>query len=199
MRQAKTATSVAWRYVAFAFILLPCTSCGTSSPLLAPPTHAGASGDPKRARGLALEALGVLESDPTKAEKLLQSALKADPFDGPAHNNLGVLFLRQSKLYEAASEFEQARKLMPGNPDPRLNLGLTFEKAGLYERAFNAYDAALEASPTHIRTTQAIARLTLRTGRTNARLSGMLEEIALRGETSIWRSWAKEQLSRLKH
>jgi tetratricopeptide (TPR) repeat protein len=150
------------------------------------------------AHGLTLEALGVLESDPAKAEELLQSALKADPFDGPAHNNLGVLFLRQSKLYEAASEFEQARKLMPGNPDPRLNLGLTFEKAGLYERAFDAYDAALEASPTHIRTIQAIASLTLRSGRTNVRLTGMLEDIALRGETSIWRNWAKEQLSRLK-
>jgi hypothetical protein len=157
-----------------------------------------ASGDPQMAHGLTLEALGVLESDPAKAEELLQSALKADPFDGPAHNNLGVLFLRQSKLYEAASEFEQARKLMPGNPDPRLNLGLTFEKAGLYERAFDAYDAALEASPTHIRTIQAIASLTLRSGRTNVRLTGMLEDIALRGETSIWRNWAKEQLSRLK-
>ena len=157
-----------------------------------------ASGDPM-ARGLTLEALGVLESDPVKAEELLQSALKADPFDGPAHNNLGVLFLRQSKLYEAASEFEQARKLMPGNPDPRLNLGLTFEKAGLYERAFNAYDAALEASPTHIRTIQAVASLALRTGRASVRLTGMLEDIALRGETSTWRNWAKEQLSRLRH
>jgi len=157
-----------------------------------------ASGDPM-ARGLTLEALGVLESDPVKAEELLQSALKADPFDGPAHNNLGVLFLRQSKLYEAASEFEQARKLMPGNPDPRLNLGLTFEKAGLYERAFNGYDAALEASPTHIRTIQAVASLTLRTGRASVRLTGMLEDIALRGETSTWRNWAKEQLSRLRH
>jgi Tfp pilus assembly protein PilF len=166
-------------------------------------THADAvpnvaSSDPM-ARGLTLEALGVLESDPVRAEELLQSALKADPFDGPAHNDLGVLYLRQSKLYEAANEFEQARKLMPGNPDPRLNLGLTFERAGLNERAFSAYDAALEASPTHIRTIQAVASLTLRTDRTNARLTGMLEDIALRGETSIWRNWAKEQLSRLKH
>jgi tetratricopeptide (TPR) repeat protein len=156
------------------------------------------SGDPKRAHGLALEALGVIDSDPVKAEQLLQSAVKADPFNGPAHNDLGVLYLRQSKLYEAASEFELARKLMPGNPDPRLNLGLTFEKAGVYERAFNAYDAALEASPAHIRTIEAVARLTLRTGRTNDRLTEMLEDIALRGESANWRNWAKEQLSRAK-
>src|ERR1051326_6844899 len=98
------------------------------TPARGPPTHDVTSGDPKRAHGLALEALGVIDSDPVKAEQLLQSAVKADPFNGPAHNDLGVLYLRQSKLYEAASEFELARKLMPGNPDPRLNLGLTFEK-----------------------------------------------------------------------
>jgi len=197
MNRAKTATSVAMRYVIFAFAWLPCTSCSTAPPRV-PPTHDVTSGDPKRAHGLALDALGVIDSDPVKAEQLLQSAVKADPFNGPAHNDLGVLYLRQSKLYEAASEFELARKLMPGNPDPRLNLGLTFEKAGVYERAFNAYDAALEASPAHIRTIEAVARLTLRTGRTNDRLSEMLEDIALRGETGNWRSWAKEQLSRLK-
>jgi Flp pilus assembly protein TadD len=163
-----------------------------------PPTHAGTGGDPKRAHRLAMDALDVMETNPARAEELLQLALKADPYDGPAHNDLGVLFLRQSRLYEAATEFEVARKLMPGSPDPRLNLGLTFEKAGLYERAFTAYDAALETSPAHIRTIEAIARLTLRTGRTNDRLSGLLEDIALRGETSNWRSWAKEQMSRLK-
>jgi Flp pilus assembly protein TadD len=162
------------------------------------PTHAGTGGNPKRAHALATEAVGVMESDPARAEDLLHSALKADPYDGPAHNDLGVLCLRQSRLYEAATEFEMARKLMPGSPDPRLNLGLTFERAGLYERAFTAYDAALEALPTHIRTIEAIARLTLRTGRTSDRLPGMLEDIALRGETINWRSWAKEQMSRLK-
>lgn len=197
MSGTRSAASVATRCLIFALAWLPCASCSTTPPRV-PPTHDVTSGDPKRAHGLALEALGVIDSDPVKAEQLLQSAVKADPFNGPAHNDLGVLYLRQSKLYEAASEFELARKLMPGNPDPRLNLGLTFEKAGVYERAFNAYDAALEASPAHIRTIEAVARLTLRTGRTNDRLTEMLEDIALRGESANWRNWAKEQLSRAK-
>jgi Flp pilus assembly protein TadD len=198
MSPAKIAVLPALRCAVVAFLLLPCTSCGPSSSSMARPNHEVTSADPKTARGLAFEALGVIDSDSVKAEQLLQSALKADPYDGPAHNDLGVLCLRQSRLYEAANEFELARKLMPGSPDPRLNLGLTFERAGLYERAFTAYDAALEASPTHIRTIEAIARLTLRTGRTSDRLTGMLEDIALRGETTSWRSWAKEQLSRLR-
>ena len=186
------------KYLGFVFVVVVCASCAATSAQLPRPTHAGAGGNPKRANALATEALSMIDSDPARAEELLHSALKADPFDGPAHNDLGVLYLRQARLYEAATEFEAARKLMPGSPDPRLNLGLTFERAGLYERAFTAYDSALETWPTHIRTTEAIARLTLRTGRTSERLPAMLEEIALRGETADWRSWAKEQMSRLK-
>jgi Flp pilus assembly protein TadD len=154
--------------------------------------------DPNRAHDLTLEALGFIEADPGKAEQLLQEALKVDLYHGPAHNDLGVLYLRQSRLYEAANEFELARKLMPGNPEPRLNLGLTLEKAGQYELAFDAYNAALEVSPAHIRSMQAIARLRLRTGQKDERLMGMLAEISLRGETREWRDWAQEQLSRLR-
>ena len=186
------------KYLGFVFVVIVCASCAASSAQLPRPTHAGTGGNPKRANALATEALSMIDSDPARAEELLHSALKADPFDGPAHNDLGVLYLRQARLYEAATEFEAARKLMPGSPDPRLNLGLTFERAGLYERALTAYDSALETWPTHIRTTEAIARLTLRTGRTSERLPAMLEAIALRGETADWRSWAKEQMSRLK-
>jgi len=197
MNKAMGPTPFAIKCLGIAFVWITCASCAASSSMSGP-THAGTGGNPKRAHALATEALGVFESNPAKAEDLLHSALKADPYDGPAHNDLGVLCLRQSRLYEAATEFEVARKLMPGSPDPRLNLGITFERAGLYERAFTAYDAALEVWPTHIRTIQAIARLTLRTGRTSDRLPGLLEDIALRGETSNWRGWAKEQMSRLK-
>lgn len=185
------------RYVASAFALfscaLSCTSSAARSPLLDETNR-----DPQEARALTLEALDAIEDDPKRAEELLNAALKADLYYGPAHNDLGVLYLRQSRLYEAANEFESARKLMPGDPETRLNLGLTLEKAGLYERAFEAYSAALEVSPTHIRTIQASARLTLRTGRKNDRLMGMLEDISLRGETGHWRRWAQEQMSRLK-
>ena len=138
---------------ASAFALLFCISACASSPASAIQHDP----DPKLAHELTLQALDVIESDRARAEALLIAALNADLYHGPAHNDLGVLYLRQSRLYEAANEFELARKLMPGTPDPRLNLGLTLEKAGLYQRAFEAYNAALEVSPAHIRTIQAIA------------------------------------------
>ena len=43
--------------------------------------------------------------------------------------------VEEAGLYDAAAEFEWARKLMPGHPDPRLNLAITLERAGREEGA----------------------------------------------------------------
>ena len=158
-------------------------------------------GDAKRNPTLAEEtnrrAAELMSSDAEQAEALLREALTADIFHGPAHNNLGVLHLRQNNLYEAAHEFEWARKLMPGNPDPRLNLGLTLERARRYDKASDAYHSALEIAPEHVPTMQALARLALRHARREDNLRAMLEVISLRGETEEWRAWAGQQLARL--
>lgn len=151
-----------------------------------------------KAQELTRQAADLIECEPVKAEELLRQALAADIFHGPAHNDLGVLMLRKHMYYEAASEFEWARKLMPGHPDPRMNLGLTLEKAGRIEEALCNYNAALEAYPGHIPTMQAMARLQLRHGRIDDQTKRMLQEIALAGETQHWREWAQMQLIRLE-
>ncbi len=79
------------------------------------------------------EAADLIYDDPERAEELLRDALTADLYYGPAHNNLGGVFLEKGRLYEAANEFEWARKLMPGKPDPRMSLALTLEVAGRVE------------------------------------------------------------------
>src|SRR5215813_9772856 len=84
----------------------------------------------QEAERLNVLAADMIDSNPEEAERVLREALTKDLFCGPAHNNLGVLLLKQTKLYEAAHEFEWARKLMPGHPDPRVNLGLALERAG---------------------------------------------------------------------
>jgi Flp pilus assembly protein TadD len=93
-----------------------------------------------------------------EAEAILREALAADLYHGPAHNNLGVVYLRQGRLYEAANEFEWARKLMPGNPDPRFNLALTLERAGRTGEALAMYGTALEVEEGHLPSMQALAR-----------------------------------------
>ncbi|MEW5748971.1 MAG: tetratricopeptide repeat protein [Candidatus Thermoplasmatota archaeon] len=152
--------------------------------------------DTVRAQALNREAADLLQEDPERAETLLREALAADLFFGPAHNNLGVLYLAREELYEAASEFEWARKLMPGHPDPRLNLAITLERAGKTDEAIQAYEAALEVFPGYLPAIQGAARLVARTGGEDPRLAGWLEEIVLRSADGGWRSWAEGQRAR---
>jgi Flp pilus assembly protein TadD len=151
--------------------------------------------DSTLAQRLNEEASTLMDSDPDKAEELLRKSLAADLYCGPAHNNLGVLYLRRGELYPAAGEFEWARKLMPGHPDPRMNLAITLESAGRTDEALAAYGTALEVAPEHIAAMQAMASLQLRTGKADDRMPGMLREIALRGDDESWRSWAQGQLA----
>ena len=152
--------------------------------------------DPHRAQDLTMQAAEILHDDPARAENLLREALAADLHHGPAHNNLGVLWLTQGKYYEAANEFEWARKLMPGHPDPRMNLALTLERAGRTDEALAAYESALEVYPGHLPTLQGMTRLQIRNGRTDDRVEAHLREIALRGESEEWRAWAQRQSAR---
>ncbi len=142
------------------------------------------------------EAADLIEKDPEKAESLLRDALTKDLFFGPAHNNLGVVFLHQQKLYEAAHEFEWARKLLPGNPDPRVNLALTLERAGRLDEAFKTYETALEVAPEDLAAIEGLASLAVRTRRDEPRLRGWLEQIALVATDTSWASWSRARLAR---
>lgn len=151
--------------------------------------------DTARAEDLNRKAADLMKSDPIRAEALLREALAADLFFGPAHNNLGVLFLEQEKLYEAAGEFEWAKKLLPGHPDPRVNLALVMERAGRNAEAMANYEAALEVWPSYLPALQGLASLTLRSGSSeDPSLAGWLQEISLRGENQ-WRTWARGRLA----
>ena len=169
---------------------------GCAQPINSPykTPHEGAR-NPLRAQELTQQAAGLIDDDPEKAERRLREALAADLYHGPAHNNLGVVYLSQSKLYEAANEFEWARKLMPGHPDPRMNLALTLERAGRIDEALATYGTALEVYPNHLPTIQALARLQLRHRRPDDRTSGFLKEIALRSGPD-WQQWARRQMTR---
>lgn len=162
-------------------------------------TPTEAARNTSEAERLTRAAADALERDPSNvanAEDLLRRALSADLYHGPAHNDLGVVYLAQGKLYEAAGEFEWARKLMPGHPDPRLNLAITLERAGRIDDATKAYESALEVYPDHMPATQALSRLQVRHGRTDELTSNRLRSIALAGTTQEWREWARHQLVR---
>lgn len=162
-----------------------------------PYSPSGESGrNPAKADALNQQAAEVIERDPVKAERLLREALTHDLFHGPAHNNLGTLLMQQGLLYEAAAEYEWARKLLPGHPDPRLNLGYTLELAGRTDEAIATYRTALEVYPDHLPSMQALSRLQVKAGRSDVDTPRMLKEVAMRGETAEWRSWAMFEMTR---
>lgn len=153
--------------------------------------------DPARAAQLTLQAAQSLDADPAAAERLLREALSLDLFNGPAHNNLGVIHLRRGELYQAAAEFEWARKLMPGHPDPRVNLAMTLETAGRTDEAMDTYRSALETAGACVPAMQGLARLQVRMGKTDAQTRQLLATIALEGESDTWRNWARLTHARL--
>jgi Tfp pilus assembly protein PilF len=176
-----------------ALALSGCTSHRPASPYTVGSEEAR---NPSKADQLNQKACDQLAKDPKAAESLLRQALAADLYHGPAHNNLGTLLLQQGKLYEAAGEFEWAKKLLPGHPDPRLNLALTLEKAGRTDDAIANYKTALEVYPDHIQSMEALARLQVKSGRPDAETPHLLSEIAMRGETEQWREWARLEMTK---
>ena len=174
--------------------LLLAAGCRTAGGPYSPRTEA--QRDTAQAEQLTREAADLIYSDPEKAEELLREALTADLFHGPAHNNLGVLFLERGELYEAAGEFEWAKKLLPASPDPRMNLALTLERAGRFDEALGMYETALDVAPGHVPSMQAMASLMVRAGDDGEELARLLDVIAMRGEDEEWRAWARDASAR---
>ncbi|MFI4915080.1 MAG: tetratricopeptide repeat protein [Phycisphaerales bacterium JB060] len=183
----RTSSSLLLALCIMAALSLGCRSSSPSPYANQPPIRR----DTDRAQKLAAEAVDLMEKDPQRAEKLLRDALAADLYHGPSHNNLGVLLLERGDLYEAANEFEWARRLMPGHPDPRMNLALTLEKAGRVDEALAQYHRALEVHPGHRPTVQALTRLEVRAGRIDNETLKRLHTLSLEGEDESWRRWAR--------
>lgn len=78
-----------------------------------------------------------------------------------------------------------------------MNLALALECAGKTDDAIATYRTALEVFPNHLPTTQALARLQVKTNKTDDTTKTMLEEIAMRGETQQWKDWARVANSRI--
>ncbi len=158
-------------------------------------SETGVARNPQRAAELTHQATPLIGEDPGEATRLLRAALDADLYYGPAHNNLGIVYLNCGQLYEAAEEFDWARRLMPGHPAPRINLGIALERGGKIGEALDAYASAIEVYPNHLPAMEALTRLQLRSGQDDAGTRTMLEEIAYRGDKA-WKKWANSQLTK---
>ena len=137
------------------------------------------------------------KDDLAKAEKLLLSAIDADPFYGPAHNNLGNVYLKQRKFYQAAWKFQLASKLMPTQSEPYTNLGLVFEHVGRLDDAAKEYEKALDHDDDDLTATTGLARIHVRQGTATHKTVDLLEKLTLRAATEKQRHWARTHLTRI--
>lgn len=184
--------------IAMTVLLAGCSANRISGSYTTGESHEPAQRDVAASHALTEQARELLESDVTQAEKLLREALDLDLYNGVAHNNLGVIFLKADRLYDAAQEFEWARKLLPGHPDPRLNLAIALQRAERPREALEAARAALEAQPGHLGATQAIASIQISAGMDDDKTIDMLKSITERSPEAEWRSWATESRIRLE-
>lgn len=140
----------------------------------------------------AVELLG--EGQPEKAEQALQMALVADVTFGPAHNNLGLLYFDQKKLYLAAWEFDYAQSLMPDVPEVPNNLGLVYEAAGKLPMAIEYFQAAYAMEPQNAEFIGNLVRARIRLGERTPETARLLQELLFYDSRPEWRNWANEQL-----
>ena len=173
---------------------------GCASSPRGPYTSGSEQRDPAKAEASYREAVALLtptasESDRKTAEEALREALSYDLYHGPAHNNLGVLLLKQDRLYDAAEEFEWARKLLPGNPEPRVNLAIALERGGKFVDAIEAAKTALEVAPGNLEAMQVVAWVQVREGFGDVVPRQYLEQIAQRS-TPAWKIWANHRIAR---
>jgi Tfp pilus assembly protein PilF len=133
--------------------------------------------------------------DLVKAEEHLQQALVADVTFGPAHNTLGMLYLKQRRLYLAAWEFEYANKLMPERFEPLYNLALVYESADKLDRAIEYASMAFSLAPRNADVLETLIRARLRNGDPVDEVRPLIKEVLFYESRPNWVGWAKEQLS----
>ena len=155
-----------------------------------------------RERGERLNAQGlahVEEGRFAEAEKSFRAALRADPYLGPAHCNLGVVLLELGKFYEAGWELRHACQLMPRASQPRANLGVLYAGVGRNGPAEEHLRDALRLNPDDIQVIGHLARLHVRQDKRTPETLAWLNQIAEQDDDPAWRRWAGEQLIRTRN
>jgi Flp pilus assembly protein TadD len=129
-----------------------------------------------------------------EAEPLLKKAVQYDPLFGPAHNDLGLVYLQTGRLYDAAWEFENAARLMSHQPEPRSNLGMVYEQSMQLDKAIDAYAQAEELAPQNPQYIGNLARARVRAGLKDEQTRKLLQELLMRDSRPDWLDWARTQL-----
>ncbi|MEM7052638.1 MAG: protein kinase [Acidobacteriota bacterium] len=83
------------------------------------------------------------------ARQLLESVLRLDPANAGAQRGLADLATSESRSDEAMALYREAIRMAPANAEYRGELGILLSRAGDYQGAEEAFEAALDITPDH--------------------------------------------------
>lgn len=159
-------------------------------------TISTASADTNKARNLNAKGVELFQKGKLdKAERHFRDALISDVDFGPAHNNLGHLYLAQKQLYLAAWEFELAANTMPNRFEPQLNLGLVYQQAKRFDQAEEFYRMAYSQAPQNADTIGYLVRLLVLVEGDKYEINRLLHELLTHESREDWQCWANELLA----
>lgn len=135
--------------------MLKCISLACATLLLGIP--AGLAQQASRAGANAAEAAPsdavrralTLEQQGNFADALAawETVVKAEPRNGRAYAQLGLLEARQEHYEQAIADYRKAETLNPAIPQLKLNLGLAYFKSGEFRSASKVFEAELAKHP----------------------------------------------------
>ncbi|MEI8254840.1 MAG: tetratricopeptide repeat protein [Deltaproteobacteria bacterium] len=105
--------------------------------------------------GVALARLGRRDA----ARSAFEEATRRAPHQGEAWNGLGAMRLAAGDADGAIGPLEQASALLPGDPNPSLNLGRAFERLQRFDDAVRAFREALRRAPDNATAAEHLGRL----------------------------------------
>jgi Flp pilus assembly protein TadD len=143
-----------------------------------------------------LAALG--EKNPDLAMACFEAAIRLNPYNGPAHNELGTILYTRRIYHDAAVEFDAAAKNLPNTYEPLYNLGMVWEGAGRLKEAADAYGGARKIAPDELVVAENLARVYVKMGINTQETIRLLEESMPRELRPDWQRWMHEQLLRLR-
>jgi len=113
--------------------------------------------------------IGTDDQNSGEQAEMFRKAIEIRPEFLEAHYNLGLIYINQNKMKEAAAEFEAVLRIEPDfDPGIFYLLGAARYDAGDYEEAIAALESGLRRKPEDLDMLKILARLQLQTNRDDA-------------------------------
>jgi tetratricopeptide (TPR) repeat protein len=90
---------------------------------------------------------GKMKGDFDNAIKYLTVAVKYNPKDGSAYENLGIAYAMKKDFNSSLKAFEQALKLKPESAQSYLNIAITYQNMGNKQKADEFFEKAFKIDP----------------------------------------------------